>query len=99
MQRDVTDWSKRPPRRGVSLSAAAQREDGNVFRVLIREMSYGGCQLICGEDLAIGETIVLSVSGMGEIRAQVRWIADEKTGLAFVLEERVLDQRRARIGV
>lgn len=49
--------------------------------------------------MCIGEIIALVVPGMGEIKSQVRWVADDKVGFYFIKEDTSIDQRRARIRV
>lgn len=101
MERDQSEWRKRDGRRNVSLGGAAYREDGRSHRVLVTNIAYNGCHLICEGSLGVGETLKLIVPGMGTVNAQVRWTKEERAGLRFLIENNVTaqDQRRARLGV
>ena len=99
VQREHIDWKRRQVRNKVSLTGTASRPDGRTFRVLVSNVSYEGCHLWTDHDLAIGDTINLTLAGRGELPAQVRWIKDGSIGVRFLTGNSPSDERRARIGV
>lgn len=99
MQREIVDWKKRDGRRSVSLVGRAHKSAGHPFRVLITNLSYEGCTVISEQPLVVGETLFLEVPSQGRLRVQVRWIADDKAGVRFLLGVSVAEERRARLGV
>ena len=81
-------WVERGQRRGVDLAAMAYRSDGSGLPVKLRNISYEGCLLESEAAMAVGERITLALPRMGEIKAQVRWIAEAgKAGAKFVVDE------------
>ena len=81
MEREQQDWLSRSARRHVSLTGTARRADGSSLRVLVSNLSYEGCNLLCDKRLDMGEVIDLTVPGLGTMSAQVRWTAEERAGL------------------
>lgn len=99
MEREQQDWFSRAARRQVSLTGTATRADGNSLRVLVSNLSYEGCKLFCEKPLNMGEVISLTMPGLGTMSAQVRWTAEEKAGLSFLLGKSIKEERRARLGL
>jgi PilZ domain len=99
MEREQQDWIVRSARRNVSLTGAATRADGNSMRILVSDLSYQGCKIYSQNLLDVGEVLKVTVPGFGAINAQVRWTADEKAGLSFLLGKSIQEERRARLGV
>lgn len=99
MQRDITDWSARAQRKAISRIGTARLSDGREVRVLVRNISYEGCELLSDADLMVGETLLLTLAGSGSCEAQIRWIADDRSGVCFLAGQSPVELRRARIGV
>ena len=98
MKREAIDWKMRATRRRVNATGHAIRSDGSEARILVSNLNYDGCQVVSDTDLLAGETLTVRLSGLGELRAQVRWADRERAGLRFLLGGSV-DERRSRIGV
>ena len=99
MEREPIDWMPREYRRRVSVEGSAVNAEDKVFRLVVTNMSYGGCQIMTEECLSPGETLRMHLPRMGEIAGQVRWAAGEKCGVRFLVGISAKDDRRARIGV
>lgn len=98
--RDVSDWrQRRSARRRVSMLAQLADESGEPFRVLVRNISYEGCELLSDRRLALGQALELSMPSGGTVKAQVRWVNGDRVGLCFLLGNSVVEDRRSRIGV
>jgi hypothetical protein len=98
MEREPVDWQNRSSRRGVSLVGTARLSNGIRFRLLITNLSYEGCTAIGEQPLQVGESLSLLIPDRGTIDAQVRWTADEKVGIRFLLGNSPVEERRARLG-
>jgi hypothetical protein len=98
MEREQQDWLSRSARRHVSLIGTARRADGGSLRVLVSNLSYEGCKLMSEKRLSIGEIVNVTMPGLGTMSAQVRWTAENKAGLSFLLGKSVQEDRRARLG-
>jgi hypothetical protein len=99
MEREQQDWRKRAPRRKVSLSGVAYCDDGSQHRMVVTNMGYDGCHIIAERCLSVGETLKLSIPGMGIVAVQVRWAADEQAGVRFLVGTTAVEDRRARLGI
>ena len=99
MEREQQDWISRSARKRVSLAGTLQRSDGSIARVLVSDLSYEGCKVFCDKLLEAGEVLSVTVPGFGTINAQVRWAADDRAGLSFLVGNSVQEERRARLGV
>lgn len=99
MEREQQDWFSRSARRSVNLTAIAYRGDRTTMRVLVSNLSYEGCKLLCEHRLVVGEVIKVAVPGLGTMEAQVRWTAEQKAGVSFLLGKSVHEERRVRLGV
>lgn len=97
-QHRVQGWIKRNERREVNVAAVAYLSGGTAIDVRVTNISYEGCQLEAEQGLPIGEKLKLALPRLGEVPAKVRWSIGSKTGLYFLLEESVAEERRARIG-
>jgi PilZ domain len=99
VQRDETDWQpRRGSRRRVSMLARVDDKSGPPFRVLVRNLSYEGCEILSERALELGQALELSMPG-GAMKAQVRWVKDDRAGLVFLLGNNAIEERRTRIGV
>lgn len=85
MEREQQALISGPHGRNVSVTGTACLSDGAKAQVLVRDLSYKGCKLLCAKIVKVGDTIKLTVPGLGTIDAQVRWTADDKAGLSFLL--------------
>ena len=100
MERQKQDWQVREaPRRTVSLVGTVQVACGKQIRILIQNMSYQGCRFLSEHAFEVGEAIGLAVPGMGQVRAQVRWVKGDLAGVRFLLGNSAAEDRRARLGV
>jgi hypothetical protein len=98
MEREQQDWLSRAARRNVSLTGSARRADGSNLRLLVSNLSYEGCTVFSEKRLLMGEVVKVTVPGLGMLDAQVRWTAEDKAGLSFLLGKSVQEERRARLG-
>ena len=57
MKREVVDWKGRSLRRQANVVGTARREQGQSFRVLLVNISYEGCHILCEQALITGETL------------------------------------------
>lgn len=99
MERGATDWVRRSNRRRTNLTGSARRADGSVFRILVSNLSYEGCHLWSEAGLEKGELLELSLAGVSDMQAQVRWVTGDRAGVKFMTGDSVADERRARLGV
>lgn len=99
MDRQVSDWTRRSPRKGASLTAAAQWGDGTTATVTVTDVSYTGCRLATDRDLRKGQTLRLFLPELGQVHAQIRWVRGAIAGARFLTGDSAKDERRARIGV
>ena len=100
VKRDASDWlRRRGARRRVSMVAHLVEEGGEPFRVLVRNLSYEGCEILSERALVPGQSVELEMPRAGRIKAQVRWVSGDRAGLSFLLGNSVHEERRARIGV
>ena len=95
MPRNEAEWNERAERHPVALDAYARRGGEDVIRVRVSEISFGGCQLVSAKDFEVGDDLILTLPRMGEVTGQVRWIAGDKVGVAFVYIERTAAPRRS----
>ena len=99
MKREFVDWKIRTLRRQANVVGTAQRDQGASFRVLLMNISYEGCHIVCEQALTIGETLSIELPAKGSIKAQVRWVDGDRAGLCFLFQNSAVEQRRARLGV
>ena len=99
MHREPVDWLPRGPRRPTERAAEARWPGGSAATVVVSNVSYEGCQLTSTHAFVRGETVELELPGLGEMRAQVRWVRGGKAGVKFLTGDSARDARRARIGV
>jgi len=84
----MDNWVERDDRRGVDVPAMAYRADGSSLAVKLGNISYDGCQLEADTIFSIGEKVTLALPRMGEVKAQIRWAAqDGKAGARFLVDE------------
>lgn len=82
-QDDLKSWIDRQTRRAVDFVAFLHRRDGSRRSVRISNLSYDGCQ-IDGAAVAVGDPVKLHLAGLGEVEAEVRWVAGDRAGARFV---------------
>ena len=99
MKREPIDWKSRHQRQPANGVALARAGSGSQFRLLLLNISYEGCQVLCEQPVTQGETLTVSVRGKGEMPAQVRWVDGDKAGLRFLYDDSAVELRRARLGV
>ena len=75
-------WNDRQTREPVDVQGVVHLADGGDRRVLIENLSPGGC-CIAGE-YRIGDRVELTVPGRGRMPSQVRWAIGGRAGLRFL---------------
>lgn len=93
-QRLEREWTARSERRLVNVAGSAIRFDGSKIRVRVLNISYDGCQLETEKVMLVGERVKLSLPGLGEIPADVRWVTRGRAGTRFVTETPLLVEKR-----
>jgi hypothetical protein len=78
----------------VNVAGIASRFDGSKVRVRVLNISYEGCQLETEKMMLVGERVKLSLPGLGEILAEVRWTTRGRAGARFVVETPLLAEKR-----
>jgi PilZ domain len=99
MNREVSDWVRRGPRRPAGLDAAAEWPDGTCATVVVSDISYTGCRIASDQELVKGETVRLFLPDLGQVHVQIRWVRGGTAGAKFLTGDSAKDARRARIGV
>jgi hypothetical protein len=98
-----TSPDRRRPRRAVDMRGYLIRDDGIRHVIKLTDLNYGGCGVQAPVQLAVGETVEVSVLSRGSIAAEVRWYADGKAGLVFepIAEEvgKQVERRAGRVEV
>ncbi len=84
MQR--SESAKRRERHPVEIDAVLHRTDGSKAPVKLTNFSDQGCRIEFDEQLRIGERLAIAIPRMGQMKAQVRWIATGSAGARFVAE-------------
>ena len=84
MEGEQRDWLDRPATRNVSRTGTACLGDGTTLHVLVSDLSYRGCKLLCGKRLKVGDPVTLTVPGLGSLDAQAKWTAGDKAGISFL---------------
>jgi hypothetical protein len=85
----VHGWVGRNDRHPVEVDALVHRGDGTSTSVRLTNFSHEGCRIETDSDLQIGELLGIAISGMGQVRAQVRWALPGSAGAKF-LDERAI---------
>ena len=65
MEREFVDWKNRTLRRQANVVGMARRDQGSSFRVLLVNISYEGCHILCEEELMTGETLSVELPVKG----------------------------------
>jgi hypothetical protein len=78
---DPTTFLDRRPRLAVRLTATIRRADGARLPVPVSDVSPDGCCV--GAEFGIGEWQALELPELGEVRSQVRWSVNGRSGLRF----------------
>ena len=93
----IDGWVKRNDRRRVDMASTVCRDDGSTVDVRISDISHDGCQIEAGTAFAIGETVILDLPRLGEVKAQIRWTSlDGKSGARFLIDEADATEHRLR---
>jgi PilZ domain len=79
----IETWIARAERRGVHLQGRAHRVDGSSVSVALCDISYDGCCLIADRPLEAGEPLILEVTDLGKVEAEVRWADGRRVGVLF----------------
>ena len=69
---------KRRARHPVRLDAVAIRADGSRTRAIVTDLSFDGCCMI--GRFRVGERLTMTISGIGNVLADVRWAAMSRAG-------------------
>ena len=83
----------------MSLKGMGRWPDHTSATVLITDMSYDGCHIWTDHELSHGETVVFTIPTKGNIEGQMRWVRGGRAGVKFLDSGRVVDERRARLGI
>lgn len=75
---------RKPSRLNVILRTLLRVDGAPDRKVLIGNISTGGCMARLGEDLPIGRDVLLMVPGIGWTLTQVRWSLGGRFGGSFV---------------
>ena len=86
MAQRVRACVRRRNRYPVDINALVYRCGGGPAPVRLTDFSDQGCRIQGVGDFHIGERLQISIPRMGQIKAQVRWIAAKATGVRFVTE-------------
>jgi PilZ domain-containing protein len=84
MQR--SEAAQRRERHPVEIDAVLHRTDGSKAPVKLTNFSDQGCRIESDQELRIGERVAIAIPRMGQMKAQVRWIATGSAGARFVAE-------------
>jgi hypothetical protein len=76
----------RGDRRAIRLRAFLVPEGRRGEEVVLLDLSYEGCGIETGLQLAAGDKVELSVMSRGAIEAEVRWARKGKAGLVFAVQ-------------
>jgi hypothetical protein len=74
---------KRAERRSVDLRgfALGPSRDSDIH---VADLSYGGCQILSGDDFREGEIVELRIIKRGAAAAEIRWSSDGRAGARFL---------------
>jgi len=79
----VHDWVGRKDRQPVAVDAVIHRADGRTVAVRLTNISEEGCGIEGENDFLIGEHVELVISGVGQVKAQIRWALHDSAGARF----------------
>ena len=79
----IEAWIARADRRGVHLPGRAHRIDDTSVAVALSDISYDGCCLIAEEAFVPGEPLLVEVTDLGQVEAEVRWVDGTRSGVLF----------------
>ena len=85
MQR-MDGWVGRKDRHPVAVDAVVHRADGSTSSVRLTNFSDEGCRIETPDELRIGERLQVSIPGLAQVTAQVRWALDGCAGARFIAE-------------
>ncbi len=74
----------RPERLEIDGTTSLHDQDSYSVEVRVRNVSTSGFMAECADPVRIGSYVSLNVSGIGSVRAQVRWQLGRKMGGQFV---------------
>jgi hypothetical protein len=78
--------ARRRDRYPVAIDALVYRNDGTRMQARVTDFSDQGCRIESGASFQVGERLQIAIPRMGQIKAQVRWIAAGITGARFLTE-------------
>lgn len=83
MQR-MHGWVGRKDRHPVAVEAVVHRADGSKSPVRLTNFSDEGCRIEMADELLIGEQLQVTIPGLGQVTAQVRWAFAGSAGAKFL---------------
>ena len=85
----IKAWIARAQRRRVDLRGRAHRIDDTSISVALSDISYDGCCLIAEEIFQTGEPLLVEVTDLGQVEAEVRWVDGKRSGVLFCSDKHV----------
>lgn len=85
----IEAWIARAERREVHLPGRAHRIDETSVSVALCDISYDGCCLIAEGSFEPGEPLLVEVTDLGQIEAEVRWTDGRRVGVLFSADKHV----------
>ena len=85
----IEAWIARAERRGVQLPGRAHRIDETSVSVALSDISYDGCCLIAEEGFEPGEPLLVEVTDLGQVEAEVRWVQGRRVGVLFSSDKHI----------
>lgn len=82
----MSEAERRRQRRPVSMDGHLVRDGGLTHSITLLDLNYGGCGIASSVELRPGEVVTLSVLGRGSLKAKVKWVNDDRAGIAFLPE-------------
>ena len=71
----------RDARFNIKLEAPMQRENGQIEKVRIENLSIWGFQATCPVPPKVGEAVLVTLADLGEFEGVVRWQRDSRFGV------------------
>jgi PilZ domain len=84
LEQDNVRRLRRSPRLHLVLPARCRSRSGFVDRVVISDLSVGGCRIdSLGLVLGVGDLVVVRPEGLEGLTGVIRWIKDHSAGIEF----------------
>lgn len=84
MTRETLRLLRRTDRLALVLPARCRSRSGFLDRVIISDISIGGCRIdSLGLVLGVGDMVVIRPDGMEGLTGVIRWTKDHSAGIAF----------------